>query len=82
MKASTKLSFSLIISAFILSFHYVWINRFEIVTYDKSDSVFYIINKWTGDTCAVMFNADHAPVSKNKMFDFCPSGEPKKIILP
>ena len=82
MRATTKISISIVISAFILSFNYVWINRFEFITYDKSDSVFYIINKWTGETCAIMFNADHAPVSKNKMFDFCPSGEPKKIIFP
>ncbi len=82
MKASTKLSFALIFSSIILSFHYVWINRFEFITYEKSDSVFFIVNKWNGKTCAVMFNADHAPVSKNKMFDFCPSGEPKKVNLP
>ena len=72
MKASTKLSVSIIISTLILSFNYVWINRFEFITYEKSESVFFIVNKWTGETCAVMFNADHAPVSKNKMFDFCP----------
>ena len=82
MKASTKLSVSIIISTLILSFNYVWINRFEFITYEKSESVFFIVNKWTGETCAVMFNADHAPVSKNKMFDFCPNGEPKEIILP
>ncbi len=82
MKASSKLSLSIILSAVILSFNYVWINRFEFITYDESDSVFFVVNKWTGNTCAIMFNADHSPVSKNKMFDFCPSGEPKKIIFP
>ncbi len=82
MRASTKLSLAIILASFVFSIHYVWINRFEFISYDKSDSMFFIVNKWTGNTCAVIFNADHAPVSENKMFDFCPAGEPKKIILP
>ena len=82
MRASTKLSLAIILASFVFSIHYVWINRFEFISYDKSDSMFFIVNKRTGNTCAVIFNADHAPVSENKMFDFCPAGEPKKIILP
>ena len=82
MRASTKLSLAIILASFVFSIHYVWINRFEFISYDKSDSMFFIVNKWTGNTCAVIFNADHAPVSENKMFDFCPAGEPKKIIRP
>ena len=82
LKASTKLSLSIILAAVIFSVNYVWIHRFEFISYDKSDSMFFIVNKWTGQTCAVIFNADHTPVSENKMFDFCPAGEPKKIFLP
>jgi|TARA_A200000113_G_scaffold93722_1_gene83834 hypothetical protein len=82
MKASTKLSLAIFIGLIVFSTSYVWINRFEFITYDKSDSMFFIVNKWTGETCAVIFNADHTPVSENKMFEFCPAGEPKKIFLP
>ena len=82
MKASTKLSLAIFIGLVVFSANYVWINRFEFITYDKSDSMFFIVNKWTGETCAVIFNADHTPVSENKMFEFCPAGEPKKIFLP
>tara|TARA_A100001015_G_scaffold321607_1_gene453357 strand:- start:198 stop:446 length:249 start_codon:yes stop_codon:yes gene_type:complete len=82
MKASTKLSLAIFIGLVVFSTSYVWINRFEFITYDKSDSMFFIVNKWTGETCAVIFNADHTPVSENKMFEFCPAGEPKKIFLP
>ena len=82
MKASTKLSLAIFIGLVLFSTSYVWINRFEFITYDKSDSMFFIVNKWTGETCAVIFNADHTPVSENKMFEFCPAGEPKKIFLP
>ncbi len=82
MKASTKLSLAILIGLVVFSTSYVWINRFEFITYDKSDSMFFIVNKWTGETCAVIFNADHTPVSENKMFEFCPAGEPKKIFLP
>ena len=82
MRASTKLSLSIIIASFVFSIHYVWINRLEFINYNKSDSMFFIVNKWSGKTCAVILNADHAPVSENKMYDFCPAGEPKEIILP
>ena len=82
MKASTKLSLAIFIGLIVFSTSYVWINRFEFITYDKSDSMFFIVNKWTGETCAVIFNADHTPISENKMFEFCPAGEPKKIFLP
>ena len=70
MKASTKLSLAIFIGLVLFSTSYVWINRFEFITYDKSDSMFFIVNKWTGETCAVIFNADHTPVSENKMFEF------------
>ena len=82
MKASTKLSLAIFIGLVVFSANYVWINRFEFITYDKSDSMFFIVNKWTGETCAVIFNADHTPVAENKMFEFCTAGEPKKIFLP
>ena len=82
LKASNKISLSIILAAVIFSVNYVWIHRFEFISYDESDSMFFIVNKWTGQTCAVIFNADHTPISENKMFDFCPAGEPKKIFLP
>ena len=82
MKASTKLSLAILIGLVVFSTCYVCINGFDFFTFYKSDSMFFIVNKWTGETCAVIFNADHTPVSENKMFEFCPAGEPKKIFLP
>ena len=40
---------AIIIAAIIISFHYVWINRYEFIPIGEKG--FHVINKWTGKTC-------------------------------
>ncbi len=43
------LSLSMVLGSLLISFHYVWINRIEIVSLNDSSSIIY--NKWTGNHC-------------------------------
>ena len=43
------LSFSIILGSLLFSFHYVWINRIEILKLDDRSTIIY--NKWTGNHC-------------------------------
>ena len=41
------LSLSIVLGSLLISFHYVWINRIEIVKLNDRSSIIY--NKWTGN---------------------------------
>ena len=43
------LSFSIILGSLLFSFHYVWINRIEIIKLNDRSTIIY--NKWTGNHC-------------------------------
>lgn len=43
------LSLSIVLGSLLISFHYVWINRIEIVNLNDRYSIIY--NKWTGKHC-------------------------------
>ena len=43
------LSFSIILGSLLFSFHYVWINRIEIMKLNDRSTIIY--NKWTGNHC-------------------------------
>ena len=43
------LSLSIVLGFLLISFHYVWINRLEIVNLNDRSSIIY--NKWTGNQC-------------------------------
>ncbi len=43
------LSFSIILGFLLFSFHYVWINRIEIIKLNDRSTIIY--NKWTGNHC-------------------------------
>ena len=43
------LSFSVILGSLLFSFHYVWINRIEIIKLNDRSTIIY--NKWTGNHC-------------------------------
>ena len=43
------LSFSIILGSLLFSFHYVWINRIEIIKLNDRSAIIY--NKWTGNHC-------------------------------
>ena len=46
------IALSIVVSSLIISFHYVWINRFEMKTQTRNGvPVVLIINKWTGGNC-------------------------------
>lgn len=46
------IAFSIFVSSLVISFHYVWINRFEMKTQTRNGvPVVLIINKWTGGNC-------------------------------
>ena len=68
MSKILKLLFStpsaIIIASLIVSFHYVWINKYEFISYDNGQS-FTVINKWTGKLCTHPVTLE----SHDKLFD-------------
>jgi len=47
-----KIAVSIFLGFTILSFNYVWMNRFEVI--EHPNYVPIIINKWTGEGCYLM----------------------------
>ena len=43
---------AIIIASFIISFHYIWINKYEILNNSPSEGIITIINKWSGEVCS------------------------------
>ena len=49
-------SFSILFGSLLISFNYVWINRIEVIKYDKRSYV--LLNKWTGNHCVFIPDDD------------------------
>lgn len=43
---------AVIVGSLIFSFHYVWINKYEVFNDSPSEGVITIVNKWTGKYCS------------------------------
>ena len=75
------LCFSILLGSVIISFHYVWIKRIEIINANDTSSVIY--NKWTGDHC-VFFPVKSARDNNRVMSEMnvCKVDEDGKIEYP
>jgi len=76
------IALSIVVSSLIISFHYVWINRFEMKTQTISSIPFVlIINKWTGGNC-VTSSSIYQKTLEKLGFENCESNQNGNIILP
>ena len=73
---------SIFVSSLVISFHYVWINRFEMKTQtiNKVPSVL-IINKWTGSHCLTT-GSEVEQVFKSLGYKICKNSKAGKITFP
>ena len=63
---------AIILSAFIVSFHYVWINRIEIQKISLTDTSYLVLNKWSGKICIVDLTYKNEKTLKNR-YPYCDS---------
>jgi hypothetical protein len=52
---------AIIIASIILSFHYVWINKYEFIPNKLGKTSFTVINKWTGEACVTFMSMEESP---------------------
>ena len=77
---------SIILSAVIISFNYVWVNRFELIPIQQEGfSRIVVHNKWTGDFCSFTLVKNDFSLEKLDLFkakNLCEVNENGKVIFP